>query len=51
MKTYSLVDNAYSAVTEKHKHLKVDAGLTARLRLGLDWETEGLCSVPDSAAS
>lgn len=55
MKTCSPVDNAYSVVTEKHKHaFKVETGLTARLGLadlGLDWETEDLCSVPDSAVS
>lgn len=47
----SPVDNAFPAVTEKHKHLKAETSLTARLRLDLDWETEDLCSVPRSAAS
>lgn len=52
METCSPVDNVYSAVTERHKHaFKIETNLIARLRLGLDWETEFLCSVPGSAAS
>lgn len=47
----SPADNASPAVTEKHKHLKIETSLTARLSLDLDWESEDLRSVPGSAAS